>query len=197
MNEEINFEEVAPWLVAGVTLLGGGLRILLLGSKGMWLDETFSVWLASHNVGELLRWTATVDQHPPLYYLLLHVWIALRGDSPYAVRLLSVLLGTATIPVIYGIGKRLSDPLMGFAAAVLLAVSPFHIRFAQETRMYTCVKAEGKSQRRESVAVSRVVAKRFHRVKSPVPPRLAASQANAARARASSARGRAQHASKR
>lgn len=139
MNEEINFEEVAPWLVAGVTLLGGGLRILLLGSKGMWLDETFSVWMASHNVGELLRWTATVDQHPPLYYLLLHVWIALRGDSPYAVRLLSVLLGTATIPVIYGIGKRLSDPLMGFAAAVLLAVSPFHIRFAQETRMYTCL----------------------------------------------------------
>jgi len=49
---------------------------------------------------------------PPLYYLLLHYWIALNGDTPYYVRLLSVLFGAGTIPVIYLIGKRMSGVVM-------------------------------------------------------------------------------------
>ena len=115
------------------------LRVLLLGNKGLWLDETFSVWLANHSVVDMLQWIARIDQHPPLYYLLLHYWIALNGDTPYTVRLLSALFGAATIPIIYLIGKRMSGVVMGLAAAVILALSPFNIRFAQETRMYTCL----------------------------------------------------------
>jgi mannosyltransferase len=103
----------------------------------MWLDETFSVWLASHSVPEMLQWMVRVDQHPPLYYLLLHYWMARFGDTPYYVRLFSVLFGAGTIPVIYLIGKRMSGVVVGLAAAVLLALSLFHIYFAQETRMYT------------------------------------------------------------
>jgi mannosyltransferase len=139
MYEEIEIEEWAPWLVVVITLIGGGLRVLLLGSKGMWLDETFSVWLANHSVAELLQWIVRIDQHPPLYYLLLHYWIALKGDTPYYVRLLSALFGAGTIPMIYLIGKRLSGAVVGLAAAVFLAFSPFNIYFAQETRMYTCL----------------------------------------------------------
>ena len=137
MNDEIDFDEFAPWLVLLITLLGGFLRVLLLGAKGMWLDETFSVWMASHSVPELLQWTVKLDQHPPLYYLLLHYWIALFGDTPYYARLLSALFGAAAIPVIYLIGKRLSGAVVGVAAAAFLAFSPFNIYFAQETRMYT------------------------------------------------------------
>ena len=111
--------------------------MLLLDSKGMWLDETFSVWLAGQDVPDMLGWIVRIDQHPPLYYLLLHYWMEFTGESPYQVRLLSVLFGTATIPVIYLIGKRMSGAAMGLAAAVFLALSPFHIYFAQEARMYT------------------------------------------------------------
>ena len=103
----------------------------------MWLDETFSVWLANHSIGDMLQWIVKIDQHPPLYYLLLHYWIAHYGDTPYSVRLLSVLFGVGTIPMIYLIGKRMSGWVMGLAAALILALSPFHIYFAQETRMYT------------------------------------------------------------
>ena len=137
MNEEITIEEFAPWLVIFITLMGGGLRVFLLDKNGMWLDETFSVWLANHNVVDMLQWIVKIDQHPPLYYLLLHYWIGHYGDTPYDVRLLSVLFGAGTIPVIYLIGKRMSGVVMGLAAAVILAFSPFNIRFAQETRMYT------------------------------------------------------------
>jgi hypothetical protein len=139
MSEKYDLEELAPWLAIVITLIGGGLRILLLDHKGMWLDETFSVWLANHSVVELLQWTAKIDQHPPLYYLLLHYWVALNGDTPHSVRLLSALFGAGTIPIVYLIGKRMSGAIMGLAAAVLLALSPFNIRFAQEARMYTCL----------------------------------------------------------
>ena len=137
MNEEIEFDDLAPWLVIIITLIGGFLRVLLLANKGMWLDETFSVWVANHSVVDMLQWIIKIDQHPPLYYLLLHYWIALNGNTPYDVRLLSAIFGAGTIPIIYLIGKRISGVAMGLAAAVLLALSPFNIRYAQETRMYT------------------------------------------------------------
>jgi len=137
MNDEIEFEEMAPWLALVITLIGGGLRVLLLDQKGLWLDEAFSVWLANHSVVDMLQWIIKVDQHPPLYYLLLHSWISRIGDTPYDVRLLSALFGAGTIPVMYLIGKRISGAVVGLAAAGFLAFSPFHIYYAQEARMYT------------------------------------------------------------
>ena len=137
MNTEIDFEEFAPVLVILITLVGGFLRVLLLVLKGMWLDETFSVWLAGHSVADILQWTVKIDQSPPLYYILLHYWTALNGDKPYTVRLLSVLFGTGTIPIIYLIGKRMAGALVGLAAAVFMAFSLYNIYYAQETRMYT------------------------------------------------------------
>ncbi len=137
MNDELSLEELAPWLAAIITLIGGFLRVFLIVAKGMWLDETFSVWLANHSVDEMLHWIVTLDQHPPLYYLLFHYWIVINGDSPYAARLFSALFGAATIPVIYLIGKRLSGIMVGLIAAVFLALSPFNIFYAQEARMYT------------------------------------------------------------
>lgn len=137
MNEEIDLEEFAPWLAGAVTLAGGFLRAYLLDAKGMWLDETFSVWMASQSIADMLHWIVKIDQHPPLYYLLLHYWINFKGDTPFYARLLSVLFGAGTIPIIYLIGKRMSGAIAGLAAAVLLAVSPFNICYAQEARMYT------------------------------------------------------------
>jgi hypothetical protein len=137
MNEETEFGEFAPWLVVVITLMGGFLRVFALSAKGLWLDEAFSVWLANHTVLDMLQWTVKIDQHPPRYYLLLHGWTALKGDTPYYARLPSALSGTATIPVIYLIGKRMSGVATGLAAATFFALSPFNIYYAQEARMYT------------------------------------------------------------
>ncbi len=137
MNEESEIDSLAPWLVIIITLIGYGLRVFTIGNKGLWLEETFSVWVANHSVVDMLHLIAKIDQHPPLYYLLLHYWIALRGATPASVHLLSALFGTATIPVIYLIGKRMSGVVVGLAAAMILAFSPFNIRYAQEARMYT------------------------------------------------------------
>jgi len=116
--------------------LGGFLRVYQIGSKGLWLDEAFSVWMGGQPIEEMLGWLVRIDQHPPLYYTLLHFWMAM-GDDAATVRALSTLLGTLTIPAIYLVGRRLADDKVGLLAALILAVSPFHVRFAQETRMYT------------------------------------------------------------
>lgn len=137
MNEDYELDEAAPLFVLIITLAGGFLRVLLLDAKGMWLDETFSVWLANQRVADILHWIVQIDQHPPLYYLLLHYWVAFNGDGPYAARLLSALFGAAAIPVIYLIGRRLSGAGVGLAAALFLVLSPFNLYFAQEARMYT------------------------------------------------------------
>jgi hypothetical protein len=132
------FQRPTPFLLLAIVALGGFLRFYQIGSKGLWLDESFSVWLGWQPVGEILSWLVNIDQHPPLYYTLLHLWMAL-GDDAAAVRALSALLGTLTIPVVYLLSRRLADDddKVGLLAALILAVSPFHVRFAQEARMYT------------------------------------------------------------
>lgn len=109
--------------------------MLQIGSKGLWLDEAFSVWLGWQPLPEMLGWIVRIDQHPPLYYILLRFWMAL-GDRAAVVRAFSALASTLTIPVIYMLGRRLAGRNVGLLSAVILALSPFHVRFAQETRMY-------------------------------------------------------------
>jgi mannosyltransferase len=125
----------APLLLLTITLLGGVLRFHAIGQKGLWLDEAFSVWLGWHRIPEMWHWIARIDQHPPLYYTLLNLWMRL-GDDAATVRLLSAVAGTLTIPIIYLLGQRLAGQRTGLLGALMLAVSPFHVRFAQEARMY-------------------------------------------------------------
>ncbi len=123
-------------LVALISIVGGVLRLWALGKQSLWIDEAFSVWVAQHSIGSLVQFVSSVDQHPPLYYLLLHGWMALFGDSERSVRSLSALLSIATIPLFYIAGKKLVGRTAAMVAVFLLALSPFHIRYAQEARMY-------------------------------------------------------------
>jgi 4-amino-4-deoxy-L-arabinose transferase-like glycosyltransferase len=119
-----------------IIILGAVLRLYQIGSKGLWLDEAFSVWMGWQPVPQMFAWLPRIDQHPPLYYFLLHFWMRL-GDSAAIVRTFSAFAGILTIPVVYFLGRRLAGATVGLIAAFLLAIAPFHVRFAQETRMYT------------------------------------------------------------
>jgi 4-amino-4-deoxy-L-arabinose transferase-like glycosyltransferase len=134
--KELKPDRFAPLLLLVITILGAGLRLFQIGSKGLWLDEAFSVWMGQQPLLDMFAWLLRVDQHPPLYYTLLHFWLWL-GDDAAMVRAFSAIIGTLTIPIIYLLGRRLAGWQVGLVAALILAVSPFHIRFAQETRMYT------------------------------------------------------------
>jgi mannosyltransferase len=123
-------------LLGMLTLTGALLRAWQIGDKSLWIDEAFSVWIARQPLAEGISWLARIDQHPPLYYALLHLWLRL-GDGPAAVRLFSALVSVLNVPVLYGLGARLAGRKVGLLAAAVLALSPFHVYLAQEARMYT------------------------------------------------------------
>lgn len=119
-----------------LTLLGGGLRFYAIGAKTVWLDEAFSLWLANQPLVDMWAWLIKIDQHPPLYYTLLHGWLLLLGDGQGAARALSALCSGLTLPLYYGACRYLLPRRTALLATLLLALSPFHIRYAQEVRMY-------------------------------------------------------------
>lgn len=80
------------------------IRLLLLTDRYLWCDEASSVLISRHSVDNLLFHTA-FDVHPPLYYLLLHDWIILLGDSIAAVRSLSLLFGILTVVLVIALTR--------------------------------------------------------------------------------------------
>ncbi len=79
------------------------------------------------------------DGHPPLYYLLLHGWMEVFGEGDTAVRALSGVFSVLTLPVAWLVGRRRGGSTVGWLAVIVLAVSPFALRYATETRMYSLV----------------------------------------------------------
>jgi len=116
-----------PWaLVVLLTATGLFLRLIQIDFQPLWFDEGYSFYFAGRSIPRLISDTA-VDIHPPLYYLILKGWMAIFGIGVLQARLLSVGIGTATIPLFYLLGRRLAGSSMGLWAAALLAISPFHI----------------------------------------------------------------------
>jgi mannosyltransferase len=135
---------LSPRAVAALaTLLGYALRVHHLALQSFWRDEIDAVTFAQRSLPWLLGNFLAIGQNGPLYFLLLHYWIEVAGSSDWAVRYSSVLAGVATIPLIYVLGRRLFGPWPGSAAALLLAVSPYHLWYSQEAKMYAAVALVG------------------------------------------------------
>ena len=153
---------VAPGVLLFVLALV--LRLYRLDAQSLWLDEggtwsevtgrTGKGWLAL--LGEL--WSK--DAAYPLYHILLKVWVAIAGDSEWALRFPSALAGAATVTVLYYAALELrprttddrrpttddrraprrpfaSSPLRPVVAALLFAISPFALWYAQDAKAYS------------------------------------------------------------
>ncbi len=128
------------WPAAGLALaVALGVAARLHSPSALWLDEALSLGIARRPLPELFA-ALRRDGSPPLYYLLLHAWTLVAGTSATVVRALSTLLSLAALPVALLAGRRLGGPATGRAALLLLAVSPFAVRYATETRMYALVQ---------------------------------------------------------
>jgi hypothetical protein len=82
-------------------------------------------------------YSATHDQ--PVYISLIHLWTRLAGVTEERLRLPSALLGAASAPLLACVGFQLFGLRIGAVAGVLLAVSPLHVRYSQEARVYAVV----------------------------------------------------------
>lgn len=134
-QESLHFEEGTDLYIVRYS----GFRDILLGK---------SIPARSHGIhpaGIALANAAVAESHaayPPFYYLLLKAWLLLAGDSVAAARLLSALLGTASLPVLYLLGRELFGKRVALIAIALFALSFFHIYYSQESRMYSLLVLE-------------------------------------------------------
>jgi 4-amino-4-deoxy-L-arabinose transferase-like glycosyltransferase len=115
--------------------LAAGLRFYRLGEQSLWADEGNSAALAARSLFRIAQ-DAAADIHPPLYYWLLHLWCHLFGNSEVALRSLSAIVGVGLVYIIYLTGRRLQSEQMGLVAALIAAINPLQIYYAQEARMY-------------------------------------------------------------
>lgn len=123
-------------VVVGAVVAGVALRFVQ--SSELWLDEALSVNIAALPLSELPD-ALRQDGHPPLYYALLHGWMAVVGEGDTAVRALSGIISVATLPLAWIAGRRVGGRPLAVAALVVVAVSPYAIRYGSETRMYSLV----------------------------------------------------------
>jgi len=132
----------ALFLGAGAAaLVVAGLALRVLTASDLWLDEALTVNIARLPLGEIPG-ALRHDGAPPLYYWVLHVWMTVFGSSDLAVRSLSGVASALTLPVVWVVGRRMGGTRAAWGAAIVLAVNPFAIRYATETRMYALVALE-------------------------------------------------------
>ena len=111
------------------------VRTYSLG-EALWMDEGLSIGIASQplfDIPGVLR----QDGSPPLYYMLLSVWMDVAGNGPAETQALSVAVSLLAIPSALWAGWTLFGRRAGFMAAALAAVNPVLNAYAQETRMYS------------------------------------------------------------
>jgi mannosyltransferase len=125
------------WVLAALVAFALVLTMVDLGSRSLWVDELHTAFVATAR-GRSLWDSSTYDDGNMLaYYAFMNLWVHLFGTSPVALRLPSALAGAVLVPVGYLLGRRSGGMRSGVAAALLLAVSPPLVVWAQQGRGYS------------------------------------------------------------
>jgi uncharacterized membrane protein len=118
-------------------LLAFFLRTYRLDYQALRGDEAATVLYSAMPITELWELSRVTDPHPPLYYLLLHPWQWLVGESGWAMRFAGVTASTLAVAVLYKLAQQtLHTRAYSLLAAALLALSPLQIWLAQDIRSY-------------------------------------------------------------
>ena len=125
-------------LFVSIVILYIAARLWRLTASCLWFDEIFSVHAVRHSWRGLLGFAVADVVHPPLFYALLKVWIAIGGEALGWLRLLPVLFSIAAIVPLMLLSRALKmrDAEINLAL-LLLAVNGYLIKYAQELRMYS------------------------------------------------------------
>jgi mannosyltransferase len=125
------------WALAGLTALGLAVRFASLGVQSYHHDEVITAArVIPGDFAEMLRQVRESESNPPLYYVLSWGWAKAFGTGEIGLRSLTALLGAATVPVGYLIGRELASNRAGLIAAAIVAVNPMLIWYSQEARSY-------------------------------------------------------------
>lgn len=112
-------------------------KLLFINSRDIAMDEPFSIFHAQKSFGEIINYFNTASENnPPLYFIALHYWINIFGDSAFSVRFLSVLFSCFTAVVIFKTGEKFFNSFTGITASLVFTFSTLHVYYSHEARTY-------------------------------------------------------------
>ena len=127
-----------------VLLLAFALRVHHLDFQSIWWDEGHSIEMASAPLSHIATLPG-MDVHPPGYFWALHGWMAIAGQSEFALRYLSVIFSLLTVALLMQVGGRMARQMgrqrhiILTLVGILAAIYPLGVAYAQEVRMYAMV----------------------------------------------------------
>ncbi|MBI3485819.1 glycosyltransferase family 39 protein [Candidatus Daviesbacteria bacterium] len=120
-----------------VLIIAFFLRVINL-NQSFWLDEAISaISIQQYSLVDLVVKFMPGDFHPPLHYLLIFFWGKVFGYSEISLRLPSVLLGVASVYIVYLLVKTLFNKRIGIFSSLIFSFNPLLIYYSQEARMYS------------------------------------------------------------
>jgi hypothetical protein len=122
--------------IFGLLFLGLILRIYRLTYYDLWFDETitfFKVFYKPAEISNVYLW----DKHPFLYFSILKQWSNLFGNNDFSLRFFSVIFGVLSIWLVYKLARLFWDKSTALLAAIFTCLSPFHLWYSQEARLFT------------------------------------------------------------
>ena len=139
--DSVRTKPITAWsIILGIVVLAALLRLFMLSSQSLWLDEGASLAMTDSGTvkGTLdALWSITGgDKYQVVYFLVLSTWRSWVGDSQFYLQSLSVVPGILTPVFIYLAVKILFGARHAVIAAVFVTCSAFCISFSQEVRPY-------------------------------------------------------------
>lgn len=122
------------WIILSV---GAGFRLYHLESANFWFDESLPLVMTKEGIKKALF--SAKFYCPVIYDAFVNYYGGIVKDNALLLRLPSILFGVISIGVIYCLGKLLFNKRAGLFSAFILAVSPFHIYYSREIRMYSLI----------------------------------------------------------
>jgi mannosyltransferase len=123
--------------VLGIAGIAAFVFLFQIGASSFFIDEELTMKSADGPLARLWHAVRLDENNPPPYFLLLHGWLRLVGsNAEWAARLPSALACVALVVVVFRIGTLADRPSTGYVAALLAAVSPLLLLYAQQARVY-------------------------------------------------------------
>ena len=127
---------VEIWLLM-ITALSLAVRLYHLDQQSLWFDEIFTLVMAQLPFYEgMIGLLGHGIQLTPFFHWIIKIWLFV-GDTDWLVRFPSLLVGVLNVPMIFRLGKFYLNRNAGLLAALIFAINPFQVWYAQELKLYT------------------------------------------------------------
>jgi mannosyltransferase len=128
--------DTARIILLSLVILAFALRLYHLDYQSLWRDEVDAILFARRDLSGLFPLFVQPGHNGPLYYVVLHFWIGLVGDSEFTVRFFSLICGVLSVPLIFKLGRWWVGRGGSLLAATLCATSPYLVWYSQDAKMY-------------------------------------------------------------